>query len=148
MAKGVERPANLWSDAKLALEPLMTNLHIQNDVLIIWACFIIRCPATLSDFKLTIFYQFLHPLLLFGRLSSIPHVEEFHLNVGKGSIGIPFELFKSGIEDKLNIHSAKVSQLLTAIKVLLVSFLPAKIIVGMWDDMHSDGNVLRLSLLC
>lgn len=50
MAEGIQHPSDLWLDSKLLIKEPMPHMHIQDQILIIWACLIGCGPAALGDF--------------------------------------------------------------------------------------------------
>ena len=90
VTKGVEHPAYAWDDSKFFLHKLMANVHIHDDILIVGASLIVGYPSSLRYLQLTIANQFLYILLPPGRQPGVPHVEIFHLYIGKSKIFVHF----------------------------------------------------------
>lgn len=80
----------------------MPQVHVENEILIVWASFIGRRPATLRNFKLPRFNECFGTILIFLVNICVPHVEEFHFDVGELSSRISFQLGYQGIKDALD----------------------------------------------
>ena len=79
MAVSSNIPSNAWLNAEFLLQKLLTNMHVNNKILVVGASLVTGYPATLGQLKLTIFDKFLNPLLLLLAESCIPHLEIFNL---------------------------------------------------------------------
>ena len=85
VAKGVDVPTYSGLDAKLLLNPLVSDHHIINYVIEIRSSFVVGTPPAINKFELATLNQVFDNLLFFFGLFIIPHGKEAHLSIGEPS---------------------------------------------------------------
>ena len=84
----IDLPANSWLNSELFENPLVTDLHVVDHIIICWASLIMHGPPSINNFKLPIGDEFVNPFFHWVILVIPPHSEEFHLNLWEFSVWV------------------------------------------------------------
>ena len=124
----------------------MAHVHVEDQVLIVWTCFIRGCPATLSYLQLTFLNEVFNAHLIFLGQQFIPHVKILHFDVRERSLWISLELVNECIQDVLD-RRPLITEDIGPIEILFVRLPPSNIVVRVRYQMYCKLFRLLLSFI-
>jgi len=137
MAERVDLPSDLWLKAKLLFDPLMTDHHVIDHVVVSRTRLIMHRPASIYELQLAVFNKSFHSFFHRVVLIVPPHFEEFHLHLGESSLRVGLKRPHDIGEHNIDL-SAPLSAFIRP-EVILVNLLqPPNIIVGVRDNVDVD----------
>ena len=83
VTEGVKHPADRRFHSEFFLQELVTNMHVQNHVFVVWTRLISSNPATLGNLQLAILDQLLDDSFVLLVLNAVPHGEELHFDISE-----------------------------------------------------------------
>ncbi len=74
-------PSNSWGEPNFLFEPIVSKVHVIDDILIMSASFIVHAPTSIHKFKASLLNE--HANFVFHVIGLIlpPHTEEFHFDI-------------------------------------------------------------------
>lgn len=134
MTKWINMPTNFRSDSEFFEQECMSQVHIVDQIFIIWTGLIGAGPSTLCYFKPTTFDQLLDLLLDLRWLSRVPHLEKLHFNISEFSCFFFLKLLNHAVE--YEFYSSVWNFAFETRIVLIDCFHPADVVVGVWNYMN------------
>ena len=130
MTEGVDVPANGGCVVKLALEELVTDLHVVDHVIVMGAGLVVHRPASVHELEAVILDELFDIVLSLLCLTRIPHGEELHFNLSEHLGLVEDELVYDSVQDVPDVGNSVL--LIEATVVLIDGLQPTDIVVGVW----------------
>lgn len=145
MAEWIDLPSDSWLDSKLLNDPIVTNHHVVDHVVVCGTGLIMHGPTSVDQLKLTIFDEFLDSVLHGVILIVPPHFEELHLDLRELSLWVVDE--RPHDIGELNLDVGPLSVSIGSIEVLLDGLQPPNVIMGVRHNMDIDFATILLVVL-
>lgn len=138
MPKRIDMPGYIRYVVESILHPSQTNSHLIDEILVVHVRLIRHAPASVDKGKLLVCYQSLHTALIFFCGLIPPSVKEGHLDNRELVFGMVGEFLDDGVDSILN--SCELSSHISTIVVVVYSFEPADVVMGMGDEMDGESR--------
>ena len=131
MAKWVHMPADFRSDSEFFEQECVPQVHIVDQIFVIWTGLVSAGPSSLSYLEAATFDQLFNLLLDLRWLSGVPHLEKLHFNISEFSRFFLLKLLDDTI--KYEFDSSIGNFALKTRVVLIDCFHPTNIVVAVWN---------------
>lgn len=131
MAKWVHMPADFRSDSEFFEQECVPQVHIVDQIFVIWTGLVSAGPSSLSYLEAATFNQLFNLLLDLRWLSRVPHLEKLHFNISEFSRFFLLKLLDDTV--KYEFDSSIRNFALETRVVLIDCFHPANIVVAVWN---------------
>lgn len=147
MAKWIDLPSDPWLNSKLLYDPIVTNHHVVDHVVVCRTSLIMHGPTSVDQLKLTIFDECFDSVLHGVILIVPPHFEELHLDLREFSLWVVNERPHDIGELDLDVGPLSIS--IGSIEVLFDGLQPPNVIMGVRHNMDINfATILLIMLFC
>ena len=134
-SKRVNLPGDLWLlfNSNLFHQKSMTSHEVVNNIIVTCTCLIRSWPSSIDNIELFILYELPYRISFCLILFLPPHLEELHFGICECLI---FVFFKSSYYCREHImDGTKIKVKIFSIKILLESWQPSQVCMGVWKNM-------------
>lgn len=145
MTEGIDVPGDLGHVVESVLQPAQTDSHLVDEVLVVHVGLVRHAPPRIDKLYLSIGHQSLHLLLLpVGGLVP-PSVEEGHFDDGELVFGVLRQFADNCVDGVL--HSCELRPHVAAVEIVVDSFEPSDIVVGVGNEVNGEGGIGRVDFV-
>ena len=131
MAKWVHMPADFRSDSEFFEQECVPQVHIVDQIFVIWTGLVSAGPSSLSYLEAATFDQLFNLLFDLRWLSGVPHLEELHFNISEFSRFFLLKLLDDTIKYEFD---SSIRNFALETRVVLIDCLhPTNIVVAVWN---------------